>query len=143
MAANVETTNGSTFKLQADLTGVAPTAATEGQAVKDLAGITVIVETSTPASQTLSGAGSLLCYLYDGATGGPAAWSRCPALDLPVTLSGVARMAFPAMPVDAPRNARVLWLPSGVTTSAGTRCTVYQLGHTGGLPKNKNVVGVY
>lgn len=136
MAANTETVNGSTYKLVADLTGTAPTQATEGQAIKDLAGITVIIETSTPGSQTLSGTGTLRCYIYDGATGGPQAWSRCPALDLAVTASGVARMAFPAVAVDAPRNARVLWLPDSVTVSAGTRVTVYQLGHTGGLPKN-------
>lgn len=130
MAANSETTNGSTYRLEADLTGVAPTGATEGQSLQGLSAVTVVVTTSNPATQTLSGAGTLQCYLYDGATGGPAAWSRCPSLDLSVSTGSIARLAFPAVSVTGPRNSRVIWVPSGVTVSAGTRCYVYQLGHT-------------
>ena len=128
--------NGSTVRFSDTLTGTDPTVATEGIPVKDLAAITVILETATPASQTLSGAGSLLAWVYDGATGGPGGWSRCPALDLSVTLSGKNRMAFASLPVTCPRNMRVTWVPSSVTVSAGTTVTLYLLGHTGNLPSS-------
>lgn len=121
-------TTGSTFSLSQNLTGSAPTLATEGQALEDLKSVSVVVETATPATQTLSGAGSLLCYVYDGATGGPGAWSRHPAGDFTVTLSGVARQSFEPVEVLVNRKGRVLWVPSGVTVSAGATVTVYQLG---------------
>lgn len=128
--------NGSLFSLSQLLTGTAPTAKTEGQPLKGLTALTVVVETAVPASQTLSGAGTLLCYMWDSfdgsAKGGPAAvgaWSRCPAGDLSVTLTAVPRQAFGAYPVIGARGARIMWVPSGVTVSAGTTVTVYQLGH--------------
>lgn len=121
-------TTGTTFSLSQNLTGSAPTLATQGQALEDLSAVTVVVETAIPASQTLSGAGTLECYIYDGATGGPAAWSRHPAGDFTVSLSGVARQAFEPVEVIGARKGRVLWVPAGVTVSAGTTVTVYQLG---------------
>lgn len=123
-------TSGSSFSLSQDLTGAAPTLATQGQAIQDFDGISVVVEVAVPASQTLSGAGTLQCYVYDTFV---AAWYRVPALDLSVTATGVARMGFPGLGIVTPRNGRVLYVPTGVTVSGGTTVTVYQLGfETGG-----------
>lgn len=109
------------------VTGSAPTLSTDGQPLKDLTAITVVADTTTGV--TLSGAGTLQCYIYDAST---AIWSRMPALDLSVT--GTARsMAFPAMQVIGNRNSRVKWVPSGVTFSAGSAgVKVYQLGFNPG-----------
>jgi hypothetical protein len=136
MPAIVPSVYGSTVKFSDTLTGTDPTVATEGIALKDLAAVTVIVETATPASQTLSGAGSLLAWVHDGASGGPNGWSRCPALDLSVTLSGKNRMAFQSLEVTGPRNMRLTYVPSSVTVSAGSTVTLYLLGHTGVTPAN-------
>jgi hypothetical protein len=125
------TVNGTTFSESQLLTRAAPTLATEGQALKDLSSVTVIVEANT--SQTLSGAGSLLAYIYDASPGAPAAWVRMPAMDLSVSTSGVQRMAFPAVTVTGARNARLLYAASGVTVSSGTTVTVYQLGFAPGM----------
>lgn len=128
-------TSGSTYSSSQNLTGSAPTLSTDGQAIRDLAAITVILETATPASQTLAGGGTLKCYIYDAADQGPGAWSRCPDLDLtvPSGASGEARVAFQAIQVIGPRAARIKWIPSSVTVSAGTTVTVYQLGHANRL----------
>lgn len=124
-------TSGTSFSLSQLLTAAAPTLSTDGQSLEDLAAIVVVVETATPASQTLSGAGSLLCYVYDSfLNGGAGAWARLPAGDLSVSTASVARLAFEAMDVVAPRGSRILWVPSGVTVSAGTTVTVYQLGYS-------------
>lgn len=120
---NNGTTASETFGTSSPVTGSAPTASTDGQPVADLDAITVVVDTAS--GKTLSGAGSLLCYIYDTST---ALWTRLPAFDLSVT--GTARsMAFPAVQVVGARNGRVKWVPSGVTFSSGTAgVTVYQLG---------------
>lgn len=122
-------TSGSSFSLSQNLTGTAPTLSTEGQSLEDLAAVSVVVEVAVPASQTLSGAGSLACYVYDPFI---AAWSRLPACDFAVTSSAVARQAFEAVDVLTPRAGRVLWVPVGVTVSAGSTVTVYQLGQARG-----------
>lgn len=123
-------TSGSSFSLSQNLTGSAPTLVTDGQSIQDFEAVTLVVETATPGSQTLSGAGSLLCYVYDAFVAG---WSRLPANDVTVTVTGVNRQAFPPLAVIGPRAGRLLWVPSGITVSAGTTVTVYQLGfETGG-----------
>ncbi len=123
-------TSGSSFSLSQNLTGTAPSASTEGQSIQDFDAVTLVVETATPASQTLSGSGSLRCYIYDTFIAG---WSRLPANDVTITVSGVNRQAFSPFAVIGPRASRVLWVPYGVTVSAGTTVTVYQLGfETGG-----------
>lgn len=127
--------SGTTFSLLQNLTGSAPTLATEGQSLRGLASVTPIVETSDPVTQTLSGAGKLECYLWDPldevATGvATGVWTRCPSLDMTVTLLGVPRQAWEALQVVGPRSARVLWVPNGVTVSAGTQVKVYQLGYS-------------
>lgn len=127
MATNDMTFTGSGASLVQNTTGSAPTAATEGMPLKDLTAVSVVLEVNTPASRTLSGAGSLLCYVYDPLVAG---WSRHPTGDLTVTLSGVARQSFDPLDVACPRNARVVWIASGVTVSAGTTVTVYQLGNS-------------
>jgi hypothetical protein len=122
------TTNAGTsayevFGTSSPVTGAAPTDATDGQPLKDLDGITVQIAAASP--RTLSGAGSLDCYVYDAYV---ALWARMPAFDFSVT--GTTRtMAFPAYEVVAPRGARIKWVPTGVTFSAGSAgVTVFQLG---------------
>lgn len=120
-----------TFSESQALTRAAPTLATEGMPVGGLTGIMVAVETATPATQTLSGAGTLNCYVYDTALNAAAgAWARLPQGDLTVGTASVARLAFQADEVLVGRNgSRILWVATGVTVSAGTTVTVYQLGY--------------
>jgi hypothetical protein len=120
-----------TFSESQLLTAAAPSAATDGMAVGGLQGLMVTVETAVPASQTLSGAGTLQCYVYDSAfNAGAGAWSRLPQGDLTVSTSGVSRLAFQADEVLVGRNgSRIVWKANGVTVSAGTTVTVYQLGY--------------
>jgi len=128
--------SGTTFSLLQDLTGTAPSSPTEGQPLRGLSALTIMVETSVPASQTLSGAGTLQCWLWDpmtetaagGATTG--FWSRCPSLDMALSAVGVPRQAWEALQVIGPRSGRVLFVPNGVTVSAGTQVRVYQLGYS-------------
>jgi len=128
--------SGTTFSLLQNLTGSAPTLATEGQPLRGLTAVTVMVEVADPATQTLSGAGTLQCYLWDPMTetavGGITAgfWTRCPSLDMTIAGSGAPRQAWEALQVIGPRQARALWVPNGVTVSAGTQVTVYQLGYS-------------
>ena len=114
--------SGHTFSLAQALTGTAPTTATEGQALKDLDAITVVLLAAS--GQTLSGGGTLNCYVYDADVG---VWVRYPGADLTVTASSVRGQAFTPVEIVGARNARVLWVTSSVTVSAGT-VTTYQLG---------------
>lgn len=124
---NSGTTASETFGTTSAVTGSAPTLATDGQPLQDLDGITVVLAAATGV--TLSGAGTLDCYVYDTAT---ALWSRCPSADFTcVGVPAVRSVAFAAVTVVAPRNARIKWVPTGVTFSAGSAgVTVYQLGHS-------------
>lgn len=129
--------SGTTFSLLQNLTGAAPTLATEGQPLKGLAAVTPVVEVADPATQTLLGAGTLQCYLWDPMTEAASGvatgfWSRCPTLDMTITASGVPRQAWEALQVICPRAGRVMWVPNAVTVSAGTQVKVYQLGYTPG-----------
>lgn len=122
------TTAYETFGTTSPVTGSAPTLATDGQPLADLTGITVIVDSA--ATRTLSGAGTLDCYVYDADT---ALWSRCPSGDF--TFVGIPAsqrsIAFEVVEVINPRNSRIKWVPTGVTFSAGSAgVTVYQLGYS-------------
>lgn len=117
-----------TFGTTSPVTGAAPTVATDGQPLQDLTGITVVVAAAD--TRTLSGAGTLDCYVYDALT---ALWSRCPSGDF--TLVGIPAtqrsIAFETVDVICPRNSRIKWIPTGATFSAGSAgVTVYQLGHS-------------
>jgi len=120
-----------TFGTTSPVTGSAPTLATDGQPLKDLNGLAVSV---SAGAVNLSGAGSLQGYLYDPAVG---VWARASFLDLSVTASGIAAQVFEPFDVIAPRNARVKWIPSGVTFASGSAgVTVYQLGFCTGARGN-------
>lgn len=105
-------------------TGSAPSGATDGQPLEDLSAVTVIA--AADATRTLSGAGTLECYVYDDVT---ALWSRLPACDLSCNTASVRSLAFPVMEVLGPRASRIKWVPNGVTISAGG-VTVHQLGYS-------------
>lgn len=123
---NNGTTASETFGTTSPVTGSAPTASTDGQPLKDLTAITVVVDSAS--TRTLSGAGTLDCYIYDASVGD--FWSRYTPGDF--TVNGTARsQAFQVASVIGPRNARIKWVPTGVTFSAGSAgVTVYQLGHS-------------
>lgn len=113
-----------TFGTSSPVTGSAPTLATDGQPLADLDAVSVQV--SVASGVTLSGAGTLQCYVYDPSV---ALWARAPAFDLSVSTGSVRTLAFQAFEVVGPRNGRIKWVPSGVTFSSGSAgVTVHQLG---------------
>ena len=125
---NSGTTASETFGTTSAVTGAAPSGATDGQPLQDLNAITVVV--AVASGVTLSGAGTIDCYVYDGST---ALWSRWPAKDF--TCVGIPAsqrsIAFGSVAIDCPRNSRIKWVPTGVTFSAGSAgVTIYQLGHS-------------
>lgn len=125
---NGGTTAYEVFGTTSPATGSAPSTATDGLPLNGLKGVSVQVASAT--GTTLSGAGSLLGYVYDDRV---ALWARCPAIDLTCSTASVRTLAFQAFELITPRNARVKWIPSGVTFSAGTAgVTVYMLGHLEG-----------
>ncbi len=126
---NTGTTASETFGTTSAVTGSVPTLATDGQPLADLDAITVVV--AVASGVTLSGAGTLQCYVYDPSV---ALWARMPAFDLSVSTASVRSLAFPAVSVTGARNARIKWVPSGVTFSSGSAgVTVYQLGFCNGF----------
>jgi len=109
------------------LTRAAPTLSTDGVQLKDYSSFTVIVEAN--ASQTLSGAGTLDCWVYDGAVNsGSGGWSILPGQTQSVTVSGKQRMAFTVFQVPCPRKSRIMFAANGITVSSGTTVNVYILG---------------
>jgi hypothetical protein len=132
VALSSETQRGTVFKSvfsTGSEAAAAPTLATQGQPLLEMAGLYVAIEADS--TRTLSGAGSLTAYIYDSAPGAFAAWVRCPDLDLPVpaSASGLRRVAFSGLQLVAPRGTRLMYIPVGVTLSAGG-LTVYQMGFT-------------
>lgn len=125
-------TGSETFGTTSPVSGSAPSAAIDGQPIAMIDGMTVVVDAG--AATTLSGAGTLQAYVYDGRVG---AWARWTSGDFSVT--GTTRaQAFVVPTMPAQRNARVKWVPNGVTFAAGAAgVTVYQLGHS------RNARGVY
>lgn len=128
------TTSGETYTetygTTSPVTGSAPTLSTDGQDLVGLAAITVVI--SSAAATTLSGAGTLLCYLYDASIG---RWARLPSADFSIVtsgLSGVIDVVFDPVIVETPRAGRIKWVPSAVSFAAGSAgATVTQLGETG------------
>lgn len=123
------TSNGTySFESQA-LTRTAPTTdATEGQALKDLSVIVVVL--SAEVTRTLSGAGTLRCYIYDSVI---ARWVNHPGADIPIATSGKRDFSYGPFAVPGPRNSRIMWIADGVTVSGGTTVVVHQLGHAPGV----------
>lgn len=102
-------------------TGAAPTLADDGISIDVATGVSVFAEADS--GQTLSGTGTLLCYVYDRVF---AAWVRAPALDITIpNVAGQRRLAMPALDVFA-RRGRLAYITSAVAVSAGS-VTVYML----------------
>lgn len=127
------------FGTTSPVTGSAPTLATDGQDITSLQSITILVE--APASQTLSGAGSLQAYVYFPqaifGTTTPIGWVRMPAADIAVTASGMQRFAFTPYNVVAPvMGGRLAYVPVGVTFNGGSSgVVVYQFGTGSPIPR--------
>lgn len=113
-AATYTNPTGTTAKIVcASGTCDAPTLATQGLNGADLTGYQVTV--AADDTRTLSGAGTLLCYVYDADVG---AWARVPDMDITVGTGSVQYLAFPGVWLAAPRG-RIAYVPSSVTVSAG------------------------
>jgi hypothetical protein len=84
-----------------------------------LAGLMALVVSVFPnPGQTLSGAGSLLCWIYNPFA---AAWARCSDLDLDVSdASGFPAKTFAAFSNVSRLGMLANWLTSAVTVSGGT-----------------------
>jgi hypothetical protein len=123
-STNAGVTSSETHGTTSPVSGSAPTDATDGQPIQNLGAITVVVDSAI--TRTLSGAGTLDCYLYDPSV---ALWARFPAGDFNVTAT-TRMQAFEPVDVVGPRKgARIKWIPTGVTFSAGSAgVTVWQLG---------------
>lgn len=104
-----------TFGTTSPVTGSAPTLATDGLFVGNTVAAAVVIR--CPASQTLSGAGTLDCYTYDHKV---ESWARAPGGDFDVDTSGVRTLGFDAVDVLCGRSGRVKWVPNGVTFSGGS-----------------------
>lgn len=103
------------------LTDTVPTTdAAEGAPLLDADAFTVVVEAES--TRTLSGAGSLVGYIYDETV---AAWVVCPELTQTVSTSGVRRVAYNYVVAGARKGTRVQFAASGITVSAGTTVRVY------------------
>jgi hypothetical protein len=90
-----------------------PALITDGLDLENLAHYRVIV--SAASGQTLSGAGSLLAWMWSHTL---AAWCRNPALDQLVTVSGKRAQVSAEFDVGV-CIGRVLFAASGVTASSG------------------------
>lgn len=107
------------------LTRAVPTTSTsDGVPMKDMDAITVVLEADSGA--TISGGGSLVCYLYDPTV---AAWFRSAENDVTsITPSAVRRASFNFVVSGARSATRVMWACSSVTTSAGTTARLFIIG---------------
>lgn len=103
---------------QAGVTCDAPTAATDGALLSGSTGVVVTV--CAASGQTLSGAGTLLAYVYNPIAG---LWARVPDLDLTTTTASVRCLAFPGIFVAVPAG-RIAYVPSSVTASSNN-LTIY------------------
>jgi hypothetical protein len=123
MAATYVNTPYESVSLQA-LTEAAPTTVADGFSVSPAVGYYLVL--ASVGATTLSGAGTLLAYVWDSFIG---AWARAPDLDWAVP-SGVSGFKYAASPVyqnAAPRKGQIAYIASGVTVSGGTTCNVYIL----------------
>jgi hypothetical protein len=97
-----------------------PSEALDGLDLSDVASVILTVAAAT--SQTFSGAGSFMCYMYDATI---ARWGRCPELDYAVTVSSVRDIYSGEFQVAGGRGRRIAWIPtSTVTVSGGTTVVV-------------------
>lgn len=117
-------TGSSSTTTTQNLTGSAPTLATEGVDLSDALGYAVVV--SAASGQTISG-GSLLCYYYGAVGSGPGGsgtrrWMRAAQFDFtPATSVRDAPSGDFATPAGF---GRIHYVPSSVTVSSGTTVDV-------------------
>lgn len=90
-----------------------PTLASEGSQLSGVKGFVVTVHADS--GQTLTGVGTLKCYLYNPFI---QLWAPCPDLDLSVTSSAVRSQAFVGNQVVVGKG-RIAYICSGVTPSSG------------------------
>lgn len=78
----------------------------------------IVVSVYLQAGQTFSGAGSLQCYLFNPYQ---ALWTRCPDLDLDMSIAtGAQNLTFATLRNPSRLGMLINFLPVGVTASTGT-----------------------
>lgn len=98
-----------------------PSVVTEGFGIANAKGLRVTV--AAAAGQTLSGTGSLLCWMWHATLG---AWVRNKDLDLNVAISGKRGQTFADLQPLLPMNGtRVCYACSSVAVGGGATVTVY------------------
>lgn len=129
MALSSQTTRNScfvaVFSTGDEAAAVSGLVATSGQGLRGLTGIALTLEAAS--GQTLSGAGVMHAYLYDGSPGAPGAWVPMPDANISVPASAASkrRVMLSCPPITVPRGMRLFYIPVGVTLSSGG-LTVYQ-----------------
>lgn len=95
--------------------GEGTTRAGDGLVLAGLMGVVVSVYANS--NQTLSGSGSLLCWIFNPYQ---QAWTRCPDLDFDLTYSSTfAARTFPTLQNVSRLGMLINWLTSGVGVSSG------------------------
>lgn len=117
---NAQNVGTETFGTTSPVTGAAPTVAADGVPITGDASFTVFV--TAPAAQTLSGAGSMLAYLWDPVQ---LLWARAPDADKAITVSGTQSTSFiavctPFRNLSTNLPQRIKYVPSGVTFTGGS-----------------------
>lgn len=102
------------FSASQNLTGSAPASATDGIALRGIVGYRLSV--CATSTNTLSGAGTVLAYVYVPTQG---AWARNPSLDFTMSASSVKCQLFPDI-ISYIHWGQLKYVPSGVTVSGGT-----------------------
>lgn len=99
--------------------------------------LAVRVSVLANSGQTLSGGGTLDCWIYDDAQ---TFWFRLPELDLQVNWPGPGSTTvrrgrmFPGIRIPPRLGGRVLWVANGITVSGGTDVLVRIDGFIGAFP---------
>jgi hypothetical protein len=109
-------------------TNVAALTATSGVDISNAKGVTAVL--AAESTRTITG-GALRCYVYqpitankDG-TAGTWIWTAYNSLDVTTLTSTVAERCFPiGDQLSLSGIGRIVWLPDGVTVSAGTTCVI-------------------
>lgn len=104
----------------------------DGMRLANLLAVSVMVQANS--SQTLSGGGTLDCWVYHDPT---SSWMRMPELDLQVNWPGPGSTTvrqtrtFPAIRIPARLGGRILFVANGITVSGGSDVLVRIDGFTG------------
>lgn len=126
------------YKRTATIASDAAPTTVDGTVGVPLAGLkSISVCVGAASGQTLSGAGTLMCYTLDlggvsGSADVPSLWERCPAGDVDIAAYGASGMRFlrsEPFQVAGKKGTYVFWrCYTDVTVSGGTTVVLYHIG---------------